>query len=107
MKYRQQVERTIVRAFIDEALKQGWTLNAVDNGEDQTYFPDADAAMEAAFACDEAHILFKHPEGSRSGWVFIVLGNEGWTVISDYTVNLDAVNEAITPLIDRYEEELS
>ena len=43
---------------------------------------------------------------TRIGWVHLVYGNEGWTVIRDYTVNLEKAiptwNE-IDELIEKYD----
>lgn len=100
---RQEVERTIVRATIEEAIKQGWTVKSVDNGEDRTRVDSVDKAMAEAFACDEAHIYLAR--GGRVGWVYIVLGNEGWTVVSDYTMSLDDVVTATEALVNKFEEE--
>ena len=61
-------------------------------------------AEDAAFACDDAHIFFNHPTKGRA-WLYIVLGNEGWTVVSDYTTNLDSAVAATDDLVRKYERE--
>jgi len=100
---RMEVERIIVKAVIEAALAQGWTLTAVSNGEDETHAPSIDKAMEELFACDDSHAYFR--KGEESGWFYFVLGNSGWDVVTDYTVNMDDVNAAVEPLIDTLEEE--
>lgn len=105
---RQECERQIVRATIEAALARGYTLHSVANGEDDERVASTDEAMKYAFECDEAHIFFTRPNAAENtpiSWLFIVLGNEGWTVISDYTVDLDdAVNDT-EELVTKWEEE--
>jgi len=102
---RMQIEREITRAFIEAAIKQGWMLCNVTNGEGETRVSTVDDAMKYAFECDEAHIFFCTKGALLYSWVYIVLGNSGWDVISDYTTDMDKVMEAIDPLITKYEEE--
>jgi hypothetical protein len=101
---RWEVERDIVRATIEEAEKQGWTLYRVSNGEEVVTPKSHEEALEAAFACDEAHLHFGTTDGQEA-WVFIVLGNDGWDVICDYTLSLNAVIDALDPLVSKYEAE--
>jgi hypothetical protein len=105
---RQQVERSIVRATIKAAIAKGFELVAVSNGEDFVETTSVRRAMVVAFECDEAHVYFRKP-GSEyshwSSWFFVVLGNEGWTVISDYTVDLEVAVRDTEPLVEKYEAE--
>ena len=107
---RQMAEREIVQATIEAALKRGFKLHSVDNGEEDTLVSawDWEIAMQYAFECDSAHVYFTCPDpGPRDhfAYLFIVLGNEGWTVISEYTMDLeDAVNDT-EALVDKWEEE--
>ena len=111
MKIRQQAEQEIVRATIEAAIKRGFKLRDVDNGEDEMRAPTADAitvdeAMVKAFECDDAHVFFATESGGRA-WLYVVLGNEGWTVISDYTVNLEDAVKDTDKLVEKWEELLS
>jgi len=107
MNGRMQAEREIVRATIEAAIKRGFTLYSVDNGEDEILTSSVDNALEYAFECDETRVFFKAPSGPTYAWFYIVLGNEGWTVISDYTTSLeDAVNDT-EALVQKWEEVLS
>ena len=103
---RGEVERAIVSATIKAAIDHGFKLDGVNNGEDDVKSSNRAVVMEHAFACDQAHIFFTHPDhGDRSSWLFIVLGNEGWTVISDYTMDLDAAVTSTDALVEKFEEE--
>lgn len=99
---RQEIERRIVRRFVQDALKAGYRLAvSLERGYDVEEMllgsKDVKAIMAEAFAGDEAHIFVQPAEGATveegqvvsEGWVYIVLGNDGYDVISDYTVNLE------------------
>jgi hypothetical protein len=97
------MEKRIVKQFVTDALKAGFRLAvSLDRGydvDDGMLNGSTNVAkiMDEAFAGDEAHIFVqpgKGPlveEGSvvSIGWVYIVLGNDGYDVISDYTTNLE------------------
>jgi len=105
---RQQVERSITRLAIRAIIRQGFDLDSVSNGEDHVNVDTVPQAMEHAFACDDAHIFFRPrggPRGENLSWFWIVLGNEGWTVISDYTTDLDPAIDSLDPAIAKYEAE--
>jgi Fe-S cluster assembly iron-binding protein IscA len=98
---RQAVERKIVRRFVKDALAAGYRLGvSLDRGYDVDDgmllgSTDAKKIMDEAFAGDEAHIFIQPATGPTvedgqvvsEGWVYIVLGNDGWDVISDYSTN--------------------
>ena len=85
-------ERRIVANLIAHLYAYGFTVVAVDDGgdEDEAIPPgDTKAAMEAAFAVDEATMWFKRTDGeSKSRYAVALIfgnGNDGLDVISDYT----------------------
>lgn len=89
-KTRRSLERRIVRAVVNEALKQGYTVTVYD-GEG----PDALAIdkstrqadiMAAIMSTDEDLMVF-HKDGKRTGAVYLVYGNDGYDVICDHTAN--------------------
>lgn len=104
VKMRQRVEREIASAFIDEALSKGYSLNLNNGGDEhelKSPTKDKGLLLDAMFATDEEHILvYKGDE--RFGWVFLVYGNGGWDVISDYTTNLEDCMEKARELSDYY-----
>jgi hypothetical protein len=93
VRMRQFVERKIADAFLTTALKAGFYVN-IDNGGDDLELPkpinDKRAILKAMFAADEDRLyLYKSPDDKKAvGWVYFVYGNDGYDVISDYTVNL-------------------
>ncbi len=99
---RQEMERKIVSQFVRDAIAAGKRLAvSLERGYDTADMllgsTDEKAIMDAAFAGDECHIFVQAADGdtvvdgqvASEGWVFCVMGNDGWDVISDYTTNLE------------------
>lgn len=112
---RKRVEKTIVTAFVRDALAAGYRLAvSLDHGYDLDEMllgsRDRKAILEAAFAGDDCHIFVQPAEGPTNeegrvvseGWVYCVFGNDGWDVISDYTMNLEPLLKNAQKLSDRY-----
>lgn len=117
VKMRQQVERRIVRRLVNDMLTKGYRLSvSLERGYDIDEMlvgsRDKKKIVAEAMAGDEAHI-FVHKgdyeviqEGRvvSDGWVYLVFGNDGWDVMSDYTTNLESDLEGVTKLADKYSE---
>lgn len=84
---RQKIEVRIAAALVDSALTADYSVR-VDNGEDETpHFTDKKSILAAMFLTDDDTLwLMRNAEVS---WVKLVYGNDGWDVISDYTVDLE------------------
>lgn len=108
IKLRQGVERAIVSRIVDDLLARGYALS-VDYGDGDPDYEvarsrDRSAVLGALFACDEER-LFVHREGQERpfAWIFLVYGNDGWDVVSDYTTNLEDDLKGATALADLIE----
>ena len=88
---RRRIELAIVRTLIRELIANHYHLKA-DNGEDAPLMGTEDELIECLFACDEARI-----ETETGRWVFLVFGNDGWDVISDYSISID---HALDPFLE-------
>lgn len=100
-----EIEKRIVKRFVKDAIAAGYRLAvSLERGFDVEDMligsTDAKKIMAEAFAGDEAHIFVQPKDGElvtgdgqvvSEGWVYIVLGNDGYDVISDYTVNLESL----------------
>lgn len=99
---RQAIEKRIAVAAIDQLLSAGFSLGVYD-GEEITihHSKDKKAIVNALFTTDDDRLFVyfddTNPSDTRpNAWVYLVYGNDGWDVISDYTVNLEAhLTEAI------------
>ncbi len=106
VKMRQEVERKIAEALIQEALDAGYSISVNNGGDDDEIDPSTkkDVILNAMFATDEEHLFFYDEEGKRKGWVFLVYGNDGWDVISDYTTNLGHVMNEANKISEHYSD---
>lgn len=103
-----KVETEIVGRFIDDALAAGYRLAvSLERGYDVADMEergmlgctDRDKIMAEAFAGDDCHIFVQSADGPTvendgilsEGWVRLVLGNDGWDVISDYSTGLEDI----------------
>ena len=115
VKLRQELERRIVGRFVRDALKAGYRLSvSLERGYDiddmllgsRSY----KAVMDAAFEGDECHIFVHSAEGPTvidgaiegKGWVYCVFGNDGYDVISDYTVGVEPLLKGANEIADKY-----
>lgn len=99
VKRRQAVEVEIIKATVKALLAAGFSLSVFDGEEDHLIEPppsaeiqhgstDTKAIYKALYETDEDY-LNAWKDGEIFGWVRFVYGNDGWDVISDYTVNLE------------------
>jgi hypothetical protein len=115
VKMRQEVERKVVGQLVRDILKAGYRLAvSLERGYDVDEMligsTDYKAIMDAAFAGDEAHIFIQPTDGPTlengqvisDGRVYLVFGNDGYDVISDYTVNLEPLMAGANNVSDRY-----
>ena len=119
---RQAIEKAIATAAVDQLLAAGFRLG-VNDGEEITIRQSTDKAaiMAALFTTDEDWLLVWDkgsvdgepvwnghgaPTSKRTGhdhWVRFVYGNDGFDVISDYTVSLEEHLTNATAKADEYE----
>lgn len=104
---RQRIERAIVRRVVKDALAAGYALDVDDGGEElaATGVTTVQAAMDALMNTDQDD-LYLTRDGKRS-WVRFVYGNDGWDVISDYSVNIEAVLAGAEALAGKLEARAS
>lgn len=99
---RQIVERAIARRFMTDAIKAGYRIAvSLERGFDTEDMllgsTDIKKIMEEAFSGDECHLFVQPKDGPvlegpyvvSIGWVYLVFGNDGYDVVSDYTTSLE------------------
>lgn len=115
VKHRRRIEIRIVRRTIRDLLKAGYKLHAVENdwpGEESNIEIDNGVpALDYLFNLDDEHVFASLPgdeirPGVGAGaWVRFVFGNDGYDVISDYTMGLEHVLAPINEWTNKLEEE--
>lgn len=88
---RQKVEQRIASRAVSALLAAGYWLAVCQGDEDEQpasrYKRDV---MKLLGECDEDRIIVYSPAKGRLGWLYLVYGNDnGETVITDYTTNLE------------------
>lgn len=120
VKMRWYINKLVVRRVVRDLLKAGYALN-IDNGGDGYELPRPSTSkkeiLDAMFATDDEHLAVYEKYESRNqltpdapptirwrklGWVYFIYCNSGYDVISDHTVNLDAVLQGANKLAERW-----
>jgi hypothetical protein len=90
-------DRAAIGHVIDGLTKAGWTLDYVNDGEDEVPTPTKAKALEAITAVDDAYLfVYEGHKNGPQGWVRFVLGNDPEEVVCDHTINLSAAIDPVT-----------
>ena len=94
---RQKIESRIASRAVSALLPAGYWLAVCQGNEDEQpasrYKRDV---MKLLGECDEDRIIVYTPAKGRVGWLYLVYGNDnGETVITDYTTNLEPQLQAV------------
>ena len=92
-----RMELDLVHLLMDEAKKIGYTLQESEEGK-------TDDLLGLLFDLDEANIIVKDATGKEIGWILLVFGNDGWDLVSDYTVNLETFLKPLSDLSDKMQK---
>jgi hypothetical protein len=92
------VERRIVTALIDHALAEGYELSVDDGDGPSAWTTDRAEIIDGIMEADEDRLYLR--KDGHTAWVFLVYGNEGWTVICEYNISLEALNALAESLED-------
>ncbi|MHB8415617.1 MAG: hypothetical protein ACYDB1_09585 [Acidiferrobacteraceae bacterium] len=83
-----ELEEKVVRLVVKDALAKGLHLAVFADGEELVApTKDAKEVLNVLLDVDDATLAFYEGK-TPDGWVRFVFGNDGWDVISDYTLNL-------------------
>jgi hypothetical protein len=85
------MERAVIRRACTDMLAEGLELRVHDGEAWATLWTsNLDAIMAAIQAVDEEHIHVRESaDRARRGSIFLVYGNEGYTVIANHSANLE------------------
>lgn len=89
-KERIEIERSILRQFVEDVLKAGYAI-VVDDGESRSRpFFGSNAVMAHCMQVDDEKLYAigtgKDDAGDTIGYAHFVYGNEGYDVLSDHSV---------------------
>lgn len=89
--------KPVIEDIINCLLENNLTLVSVDNGDGEVEVDNFKDAVNEIDATDVSDLYVRNPDG-KVRWIQIVLGNEPFETVSDYTCD---------PLIDKACEEFS
>lgn len=111
------MEYKIVNKLVTDILRKGFRIGisferGYDIGDMLLGERDKTKILETIFAGDDCHLFVQPATGPvvqdgrviSIGWVYLVYGNDGWDVISDYTTNLERLLRGANKLSDKLEE---
>lgn len=79
------IELQVVNAILDTAKENGYTVKVQEYEDDgETNYDVKDAILNL----DEANLIITR-SGSPDSWIFLVMGNDGYDTVSDYSTNLE------------------
>jgi hypothetical protein len=86
-----RIEGRIVRKLIKSALAVPGNTVSVYDGEVWCLTKSSDyaAIMAALNSTDDDQLMIRDKDGNKLGWVRLIYGNDGYDVISDYSISLD------------------
>lgn len=107
---RQSIERRLVTRLVETMAQHGWAVTHVNNGEAHIKCGTVSEVLEEVFSVDESSIWFKKDGCSPHG-ALIVLGNDGYDAIADYSYAEDddfmlIVETYVDPFIEELEKEV-
>lgn len=104
---RQDVERKIITRLVSEATNAGFPPVETYDGGEYIKTRTAEDVLRTVFSVNEATIAFQRPagaDGRRKYGVFVVLGNSGWDVITDYHTDNGGSFDAMMARVEAYAE---
>jgi hypothetical protein len=102
---RLRMEKRMATGLVKACLDLGFSIS-INNGEDWEIRKSTNSRkiMAAMFTTDEEYLVIHDEADKKRGWFFLVYGNDGWDLISDYSANdtCDMIwNETLSPLSDK------
>ena len=102
VKHRARMEASIVLRLLETLIAAGYSL-AVDDGDGAAVSGTVETMAKIIFNVDTA--LVEVCEGRKwLGTVSLVLGNDGYDVIADYTTTLETALQNVNDYADRLAE---
>lgn len=91
VRQRAEMELKVVRAVIADLRSAGFVLRISDGHDYGEGAVSDEQAIDEIFNLDEAYIHCFRLSPEPVAWIHLVMGNDGWDVVCDYTTNLEPV----------------
>lgn len=93
----------VINSLLETLIKHGFTLHEVDDECDEGAIPvhSLKEAEGLITGVDMSSLYVKHPTVDKTFWLYIVLGNEPYETVADYS-HLEG-----NPILDRAIDEFS
>lgn len=93
---RHEIEKDIITRTVKALIAAGLPVSVTYDGENSWAVDstDVEEILEEATAADECHLE------TTQGEVFLVLGNDGYDVINDYSTSLEKILKPVNDYID-------
>lgn len=104
----QEMDRAIVTQCVEELLEQGFNLSLFH--EEALAFKHStnkEQILSNLLQCDEETLAIYDNTQQRVGWVFFVYGNDGYDVISDYSITIEQYIPKTQELVDKLQVQSS
>lgn len=102
VKHRARMEVTICRLLLNSIVAAGCSAG-VDDGDGDLQLGDTSKMLSAIFGVDEATVEV-YRDRNFIGTVSLVMGNDGWDVVSDYTTSLEDIIKPANDYAERLAE---
>lgn len=97
--------KPVISSFIRHMRKAGFLASVVNNGDDEDYTVRTDdGAVSEINATDESNVWFAREGEENPFWAFVVLGNEPYEMIADYTARESEAGRAFEAAIEAWSE---
>ena len=102
-----QIEEVIVHSLVDHCLAAGYSLSVDDGGDNLALEKSTsrEEILDALMNTSQDTVLVYDSQGKKLGFVDLVYGNEGWSVMSDWSMSINTFLEPIHTLSEKYQEE--
>jgi len=102
VKQRARMEATICRLLLNTLAAAGCSTG-VDDGDGDLQLGDTSTLLRAIFGVDESTVEV-YRDRSFIGTVSLVMGNDGYDVISDYSTSLEGIIKPANDYAERLAE---
>lgn len=104
---RQKIERRIVRTFVKAALADGCDISVYDGEAFCLKRSTSEKDIMAAIMSTDEDYLVVGKFGKKHGSVQLVYGNDGYDVISDYSISLEYLMPVVRAAEEKAEREVA